>query len=343
MTELSRRRFLQAAGAGGLGLVTLRTLAGTAFEGIPRASATTSNVAKLGVFAEPAGTESGYLQAYNNFVSMVGRPVDVYRTYRGWGQPLFNKTIDAILASQSPPEIYVSFHAFFGSKATDPIPWAQIAAGDYDAQIDSWAQELLRLGRRTYVCFHHEMENEEDRCGPPEDFLAAYWHFRHRIEIDNGVTNLTWLIVYMRTTFNGKHGGPDRWWPDVSPDPDLPADQLVGVDIYNRYFCHNKNWQKFEQLTGVVHDFSVTKNRRLFIGECGCVEGNACDGTKVFGSAKARWFDDALTVMKGWDNLEALCYSQVVDISTAWYRIDSSPQSQAHFATLANDPMFGVV
>jgi hypothetical protein len=110
--------------------------------------------------------------------------------------------------------LYISFHAFLDSKGTDCIGWSDIAAGRYDDDIDDWAGQLHLLGgRQTYLVFHHEMENEEgsppDGSGTPEEFIAAYWYFRRRIEVVNGVPNLVWVITYMHDTFAPylKHGG----------------------------------------------------------------------------------------------------------------------------------------
>ena len=179
--------------------------------------------------------------------------MDIYRSYRSWGKPIFNPTIMNILNPvKNPyktPDLYLSFHAFYDSKGNSPIRWSDITAGVYDATIDSWAAELKELaGAHAYVCFHHEMENEEgaypNGCGTPTDFQAAYWYFRQRIEspLFNGVPNLTWVITFMRNTFAPplKHGGPDVWWPSGSPYEEIPDDHLVGVDIYNRNMCHFK-------------------------------------------------------------------------------------------------------
>jgi hypothetical protein len=87
-------------------------------------------------------------------------------------------------------------------------------------------------------------------CGTPADFKDAYWYLRARLEVYNGLTNLTWVNTFMGNTFRGKrgkHGGPDRWWPTAG-DPGytgVPDDHLVGVDVYNRYTCHGKTWFAF--------------------------------------------------------------------------------------------------
>jgi hypothetical protein len=366
---------MRKAGVGGLGILgasLTRPLAVAASGSRLRSSGTvrpaeltSAATARLGVFAEPDGTETGYFDAFKKFQNMIGRAVDIYRTYRSWGQPLFNSTIRNIYDPQknprTPPQLYVSFHAFLDSKGNDCVPWVDIARGEQDAVIDSWASELKQLQQmgRThhYVCFHHEMENEKglppEGSGTPLQFQKAYWYFRRRIEVVNGVSDLTWVVTYMHNTFAPylKHGGPDKWWPATSPYADVPNDHLVGVDIYNRNLCHYKEWRTFKDLVDPVlespteqaltaYRFSVGKERNLFIGECGCVEGDACGGGLPYGTAKAQWFDDALTEMQGWSNLEAFCYSHVTGFNSGGYRIDTSPEAQAAFTTLANDPLF---
>jgi len=375
----SRREFMRRAGVGGLGLLGV-SLVGPWSLAAPRtrsrgssagsrAALTSATTAKLGVFCMPKDSETGFFEPFVNFQSEINRPVDIYRTYRSWGKPIFNSTINNIYNPSknpwAPPELYISFHAFFDSKGRNCVPWADIAAAKHDAVIDSWAQELKQLQQlgRThhYVVFHHEMENEEGTppggSGTPAEFQEAFWYFRRRIEVVNGVSDLTWVITYMHNTFAPylKHGGPDRWWPAASPYPDVPNDHLVGVDVYNRYLCHDRAWRTFNHLTNpqlksatkqalTAYRYSVGKGRRLFIGECGCVEGDTCGGTLPYGTAKAQWFNEALTEMQGWPNLEAFCHSNVTSNVTGFdagdYRIDTSAEAQAAFKALANDLLF---
>lgn len=357
----TRRQFLKAAGVAGAGVA----LAGSRGLWTP-ASAAPLAMAKLGVFAEPEGTEKGYVHALSDFESQIGRGVDIYRSYRSWGQSIMNDTIGAILSTATAPELYLSFHAFFDSKGNNCIAWSDIAAGKYDSAIDSWANELKtnnRLrGRHTYLCFNHEMENElgtpPTGCGTATDFRNAYWYFRGRMENTNNVpavTPLTWVITFMGNTFRGKHVNPDTWWP-LTSDPGysgVPDDALVGVDLYNRYLCHGKQWFSFSYLSQdpsakpiSPYAYAVAKNRKLFIGECGSVEHNACGGTTL-PTAKADWFNEALADMQGWNStkstagqLEAFCYSNVGGFNSGNYHIDSSAEAQAAFKALANNRLF---
>jgi len=377
VSRLSRRGFLRAAGATGLGLATGALSTGAARAGSivgRRAASAATSTAKLGVFAQPAGSETSYLQALTDFQSEIDRAVAVYRTYRSWGKPIFNSTINGILNPdknnyQPPPEFYLSFHAFTDKKGTKCISWSEIAEGGcYDGEIDSWVTELDELLSRSptghaYVAFHHEMENEAGpppascgdigpSCGGADDYKAAYWYFRARVQ--DGLASLngwppsaiTWVVTYMGNTFRGMHGGPDNWWPssaDPSYIPDVPDDHLVGVDLYNRYLCHNKPWYTFQYLTDGrkgpgPQAFATDKERDLFIGECGTVEGIACGGDGS--NSKAQWFTDALTLMQSWGNLEAFCYSQVDGFNAGDFRIETSPESLAAFQALASDPFF---
>jgi hypothetical protein len=79
----------------------------------------------------------------------------------------------------------------------------------------------------------------------------------------------------------------------------------------------------------------------VFVGECGCVEGDACGGTEQpHGTAKAEWYQEMLDVARGWDTLEALCYSNVSGFGDGDYRIHTSPEALASFQALGADPYF---
>jgi hypothetical protein len=115
--------------------------------------------------------------------------------------------------------------------------------------------------------------------------------------------------------------------------------------------CHDKEWRWFMDLMNpalqsprkqklTAYNFAVGVNRKIFIGECGCVECYDCGGNCQPGATKAAWFQDALTHMKSWTNLEAFCYSNVSGFRDGNYRIDTSPEALAAFQALASDPYF---
>jgi hypothetical protein len=352
----SRRRFLRTAGAGGLGLLSVPALTAARTQprslARPAASPHVFATARFGCFSEPQPPEKGFMGSLQTFEANCGRQIDVYRSYRNWGKPLDAPTINHLLARTPPPKLYFSIHAFYDSKARNVVPWADITAGLHDAIIDSYAAELMNITAVTpvYLCFHHEMENEEGKCGTAEEFQAAYWYFRNRIQVIHGVPNLTWVVTYMGNTFRSKHGGPERWWPTNSPYPGIGPDQLMGVDIYNRNLCHSKMWREFDWITDPAWQFATDVGRPLFIGECGCVELSDCQGPPEDppGQMKGAWFDNALAYLRdtgpatGYTPLEALCYSNVKGFNDGSYRIDTSQIALEHFSTFAADPFFSL-
>src|SRR5207342_3124164 len=109
-------------------------------------------------------------------------------------------------------------------------------------------------------------------------------------------------------TYNGYYGGgPERWMPSRSG-------YQIGVDGYNRGKCYGRgDWISFSTALAKAHAFSVARGPQQFMAELGCIEGRSCGG-HYGANAKAAWFDNALAVMKGWNNLEAFCYSHVNDV-----------------------------
>jgi len=281
------------------------------------------------------------------FESEIGRKIAVYPTYRSWGQPILNNTITQLLERTTPPRLYLAFQAFLDSNGHNAIHWGDIANGLYNDVIDSWSAELTQVAAatHTYIAFHREPEQSVGSCGSPTDFQNAYWYFRNRVEVVNAVPRLTWVVTLKDDTYHGKHGGTDTWWPGSS-QYGLPANQLVGVDLFNRGLCHSKNWRSFEWLAANPYQFAELISRPLFIGECGCVEGDDCGGGLPHGTAKAQWFEDALVYMRdtapslGFGPLAAFCYSNGSAAGGGNYRIDSSPEALAAFKALADDPFF---
>jgi hypothetical protein len=314
-----------------------------------------TRTAKLGILTEGADD-------FRTLEVEIGRGFDIFRTYRTWGKPVFNSTINEILnpaGPYPPPELYLSFDATLDSSGRTCIAWADISGGVYDSDIDARVGELdalLTLSGHAYVSFHHEPERAEGTppggCGSPDDFKAAYWHFRKRVQARLrsrygwAPSSITWVVALTADTFRGKHGGPERWWPNSSdssfPPHGVGDDHLVGVAVYNKGLCHSKAWRTFAWLADRPWQFATSVGRSLFIGESGSVEGDDCGGPPPHGTAKAEWFRDALVYMRdsapaaGFTPLEAFCYTD-----TGLYRVDSSPESLDAFRDLAVDPFFG--
>ena len=57
-----------------------------------------------------------------------------------------------------------------------PVSWAQIATGKHDAWIRAQAQSVAAWGRRMYLTFNHEPENDTYHCGTSGAYRAALTH-----------------------------------------------------------------------------------------------------------------------------------------------------------------------
>jgi hypothetical protein len=110
-----------------------------------------------------------------------------------------------------------------------------------------------------------------------------------------GATNLTWVCTLMGTTYRGTHGGADAWLP--APN----SYHLVGSDGYNRWpVISRPAWRSFAELFTGAHQKSVELNKRLFVGEFGCIEQT--EGYSAGDPmAKADWFQGAADTVRAAD------------------------------------------
>ena len=339
-SRLNRRELLQRMAIAGVGALSWRALGpgiGAFADVTPRPRSLTSprvGSTAYGAYSGPVGGQD-LMAALLDFESKVGRKVGVYRMYRQWTDPIRCTFTDQLVARGT--TLYVSNHAWTNGGKT-PVLWADIAAGKQDARIVQLASECKALAKPMYYCFHHEPEDDatgspggQSECGTAADFVAATQRVWNVFAAQH-VTNVTFVVTLMAATYNGEYGPTaDHWLPTSGP-------YLCGVDGYNRAQCYGKGyWKDFTTIFDKAHSYAAKAGRKLFVGEAGCVEGGACGG-KYGPSAKAGWFSDALSVLKGWPDVEAFLYSHVT--SDAPYRVDTSTNSLAAFKVIAKDPYF---
>jgi hypothetical protein len=267
--------------------------------------------------------------AFLRLEAEVGRPLGITRHYADWPKLLPGSAIDWSGLSGHTP--YVEWHA------TNAVPWTAIAAGEQDAWITAQAVRMAAAPYEMFFCFHHEPE-DEPALGTASDFAAAYARIKSRFDAA-GVTNLTWVVSLISSTFNGYHGGPDIWLP---PDFDL-----LGTGGYNRYPCvKNKKsqpWRSLGELLDPAHTKALSLGKDMFIGEHGTVEQTANGNTSGDPNAKAQWFADAATTLKSWPEIKGVCYSHTLAKSDGFdlpFWVDTTPQSLAAYIAMGQDPYF---
>ena len=276
-----------------------------------------------GAFAKPMQQQNA-LESLLILEAKVGRKFGLHRNYQGMDSDILTEDVDWLTSRGT--ACYRSFHAWLGDGKT-PIPWAAIAAGEWDTWIKKQASDLASWGKPMYITFHHEPEVAP--CGTPAQYKAAFIHVR---SLFGAATKLTWLATLLSPTYAGHNGGPATWLP-----PTLLFD-VLGVDGYNRYPCEGR-YSSFSKKFLLAMEYAGKINKPLAIGEWGSVEQNSCDHPEGDPLGKAKWIDDSVSIMKQWDSLIWVSYThEKSGPYTFW--VDSSPSSLKSFVTGGYDPYF---
>ncbi len=160
------------------------------------------------------------------------------------------------------------------------MPWAAIADGAHDSEIDALAAKLKSMPT-VLLSFSHEPEHDYGSHGSPADFVAAFRHVHDRLIADGatnvryvwdveGLTDPVWLARYASL------------WPGAS------YVDWVAWDPYNWASCRTgRAWQSFARrsrrsMTGSTSHGYGTKP--FMLAEYGSVEKTGDP------NGKAAWF-----------------------------------------------------
>lgn len=223
-----------------------------------------------------------------------------------------------------------------------------IADGWYDNYIRTWAQAAKAWGHPLFLRFDHEMdgywypwgEGSPTPYGPivngntPGSYVRMYRHV-HDIFAQVGAYNVTWVWAV-----NHQCLCPGYYPPLSQVFPGENYINWTGIDAYNRYPWM---WLSFRQMLlggagGIADTYHmVTRlapDKPMMLPEMGSME-SASDP-----NAKAAWYRDAFSQIT-W-NFPII--RAVVQYNWAnggpTLPIESSPQSQAAFATAISSPAY---
>jgi hypothetical protein len=211
---------------------------------------------------------------------------------------------------------------FYGGSV---VRWADIADGDYDADIDARAQAIKAYAAPAFFVFHHEPEDEVGQAGTEQDFVDAYRHVVDRFRA-KGVTNLSYALVLLASTY--RYGEPDSYYPG-----DGYVD-LVGADGYNWHGCPGRDdeWTDFEGIFSEVRDYAMAKGKPMYVAEWGSMEDPDDPGRK------ADWIDDAAATLKSWPEVKVVAYYHNEGNCEWW--VDSSQSSLDAFIAMGEEAYF---
>jgi plastocyanin len=263
-------------------------------------------------------------EAMTNLEALIGRQFATERVYDLWDDPF--PTDDDLWSRDLGRTLYVSWNAS-PRDGTGCKGWANIASGQYDAEIDAKAEAIKSFGAPLIFSFHHEPTTKPEfggDCGTGADYIAAWRHIHDRFVAD-GVTNATYAWTMTAQSYDRNRG--DEFYPgnDVV--------DLIAADGYNWYSCefHNGPWREMQDIFQSFHDYGASKGKPMFIAEYGSGEDDAVVGRK------AQWFANGSALLKTWPDIKGVSYFNVGTGGACDRYVDSSPSSLSAFSAMGHD------
>jgi beta-mannanase len=202
--------------------------------------------------------------------------------------------------------------------------WAAVASGRHDAQITTTANRLKSFGKKLFLAFHHEPEDNVGEYGTAADYARAYRHI-HDVFRQVGAGNVVWVWNVM-----GYLG-----WQHLFGDL-YPGDRYVdwiAYDPYNWYGCRSgAKPQTFAEITKSFYDYSAARypGKPLMLGEFGLREQPAG------AMSKSQWFRDAVATLKTTrTRIKAVVYFN--NLHNCDWRVTSSSSSVAGYRAAGLD------
>ncbi|MBI4319608.1 MAG: beta-mannanase [Chloroflexi bacterium] len=271
------------------------------------------------------------------FESAVGKSMAIVMWYQGWGaaNAPFDATILRAVADRgSIPLITWEPWDYTGGVDQPTYANARIVAGNFDAYITSWAEGLKAHGRPVLLRFAHEMNYRSypwsvGANGNTADSFVAAWRHVHEIFSRLGARNVAWV-----------------WSPGVKHDGTTPFASVYPGDQYVDWLALDGfnggsalpwgGWLPFQDIFAPSHaDLAqINGDKPMMIAETASVEQ---------GGSKAAWISDALlTQLPGsFPRVKAFVWFNENRAGEADWRVDSTPESLAAYATAAANPYYG--
>lgn len=96
--------------------------------------------------------------------------------------------------------------------STKTPPWGEFASGIHDARIDQLLIELESYNKPTWLCFHHEPENDIGEAGTIAEWRSMQSRVRTRIDALS-IQNVAFMPILMYWTWVPASGrNPEDWW-----------------------------------------------------------------------------------------------------------------------------------
>lgn len=246
----------------------------------------------------------------------IGRKPPIHLTYYGWTDHW--ATSEATKLDISTDRIPLINWEPFDVNFTD------IILGKYDDQIKQQANEAKTIGKKFFLDFAAEM-NEEEGWGnhDPDLYIQAFRHI-HAIFEQQKVTNAVWVWCPNNVDLQGGAAAM-RYYPG-----DKYVD-WVGADGYNWGTSDEDHaWETFDEVFSDIYSKIAVTGKPIIIGEMGSDE---------VGGDKAKWLSEVIPTLKNrFPAIKAVVWFDI-DKERHW-QINSSQRSLAAYRTMAKDIYF---
>ena len=230
-------------------------------------------------------------------------------------------------------------------------PWAQMASGSHDAEIDDLAVRLRDWNKPVLFTLWHEPD-DRDACdfpnepntngcqGSSTDFKNMWKHVHSRFQA-KGATNVSFVWVTTAYSFQPA-SGRTTWVQNMYPGNAVT--DWIAADAYNfindgEPFNYGKHWKSLDQSMAPWYSWAATKGKPLMLGEWGSLEDTGTSGRK------AAWFNQARTDLKTkFKAVKAVVYFDRNHTNgglTRDWRVTTSGSSAAAFYAMGKDSYFG--
>jgi beta-mannanase len=213
----------------------------------------------------------------------LGRRLDIAHYYHRWDQP-FPTSSEQQVASGG----RILLLNWKPMRNGAVVPWSAVADGREDAQIATTANRLKAFGRKVFLAFHHEPEDDLGRWGSASDYARAFRHVRERFD-QLGVTN----VVFVWNTMGWINGREDLY---AQLYPGDSVVDWIAFDAYNWYGCRSGDGARsFARITQGMYEWARAHHpgKPIMLAEYGVMEDQPAGMP-----SKAQWFRDALEALK---------------------------------------------
>lgn len=218
--------------------------------------------------------------------------------------------------------------------AWGPVAVGEVNRGSWDTQVRLRARGVRALGQPLLITWFPDMANPHNSpvAGDPDQYVAA-WRRIRRIFNEEEARNAVWVWCAGSDVF--ATGTADAWYPG-----DQHVDWTCAEGYNDRHPDRPDSVDRsFEEIFSPFYQWADRHDRPMMVGRYGTVEDAPGD--------KPAWVDAARAALQGpLSGIDAVVYDSTqapaptIDDPVYDWRMDTSEESMAAFAAMADDPWF---